>query len=177
MKKEMKRFAIENARYIVLAMVLLLVVGAIGAGEMLHAYEKLWWWDDMLHTAAGFILGIVGFLLIYLLNARYKMAISPLLVAVFAFSFAISICVLWEIFEFAMDALFGTSMQQWRLPSNAILMGQRYQGSGLRDTMSDLIVAWCGATAAAVLAYVAYRHKKQASLGIMRRTFPWVRRR
>ncbi len=66
------------------------------------------------------------------------MDVSPLLVAVFAFTFAITMGVLWEIFEFAIDWVFGTTMQSWDLPHDTTLIGRAFQGSGLRDTMSDL---------------------------------------
>ena len=55
----------------------------------------------------------------------------PLLLATMAFSFAVSIGTLWEIFEFGMDILFGLSMQK----------------SGVIDMMGDLIVDAIGAGA------------------------------
>lgn len=155
---------------------ILFAVFALVAGEMFGAYDKFWWWDDMLHTVSGVVVGLIGFLAVYFFNARYNMHISPLFVAVFAFTFAITVGVVWEVFEFTMDALFGFYMQRWNLPPDAVLIGREYQGSGLRDTMSDLIVAGVGSLAAAVFARYAYKHEKQTSLGVMRRIFGRFRR-
>jgi hypothetical protein len=54
--------------------------------------------------------------------------------ALIAFCVAVTIGVLWEIFEFGMDQLFGMNMQK----------------SGLMDTMGDLIVDVIGASLGAL---------------------------
>lgn len=59
----------------------------------------------------------------------------PRFVAIFAFVFSLAVGVLWEIFEFAMDQLFGMNMQK-------AMFGDP---SGLTDTMWDLIVDAIGA--------------------------------
>jgi hypothetical protein len=151
-------------------------LSAIVVGEMLGAYEALWWWDDMLHGLAGAIFGITGFLIVYFLNGRHSMAMSPLFIAVFAFTFAITIGVLWEIFEFTVDFFYHTALQQWDLPTNSILIGRDFQDVGLRDTMSDLIVTWVGASVASILIYLTYKYKRVAALAAMRHTFPWRKR-
>lgn len=163
---------IRYAPKVLLGALFLFAVFTLVAGEIFNAYEKFWWWDDMLHTVSGVIVGLIGFLMVYFFNARYNMHISPLFVAVFAFSFAVTIGVLWEIFEFTMDALLGTPMQRWNLPTDATLIGRDYQGVGLRDSMSDLIVAWIGAMFASAFAYYAYKNERQTALGVMRRIFP-----
>jgi hypothetical protein len=164
---------VRNTPYLLLGTLLLFSMAAIVAGEIYGAYSALWWWDDMLHTLAGVIFSTTGFLIVYFLNGRYSMAISPLLIATFAFTFAITIGVLWEIFEFTIDLFFHTALQQWDLPMNSILMGQSYQGVGLRDTMSDLIVTWVGASVTSIFIYLIYKYKRVAALTAMRRTFFW----
>ena len=62
---------------------------------------------------------------------------------VFAFTFAMSFGVLWEIFEFMMDITFSLSMQK---PS-------ANDPAGLTDTMWDLIVDGVGALIIAMLGY------------------------
>lgn len=114
--------------------------------------------------------------MVYLFNGRYNMAISPLFVAAFAFTFAITIGVLWEIFEFSMDVFCHTALQQWDLPAHSILMGRGYQGVGLRDTMSDLIVTWAGASVTSILIYLVYKYKRASALAAMQHTFPWHER-
>lgn len=164
---------IRNTPYILIGTLLLFSLAAIVAGEMYGAYRALWWWDDMLHTMAGVILSLIGFLMVYFFNGHYNMAISPLFVAAFAFTFAITLGVVWEVFEFAMDVAFRTALQQWNLPPHSILIGRDYQGVGLRDTMSDLIVTWIGASVTSILIYLIYKYKRTSALAAMRRTFPW----
>jgi len=100
-------------------------------GEVYGYYARFWWWDLVLHSGSAFLLGILGFLLIYVLNEKQDidLDINPNFMALFAFMFAMGMGALWEIFEFAMDQLFGLNMQK----------------SGLVDTMWDLIVDAIGA--------------------------------
>ena len=46
----------------------LFIFAAQFLGEMHGFYDKISWWDTMLHTTSGVILGLVGFLFVYLLN-------------------------------------------------------------------------------------------------------------
>jgi uncharacterized membrane protein YjdF len=114
-------------------------------GESRNYYREFWWWDLALHTTSGVLLGILGFLLVYVLNGipRLDLHMRAGFVAFFAFCFALAVGALWEIFEFAMDKLAGTNMQ------NAFLGDP----SGLTDTMWDLIVDALGAIAIAVFGY------------------------
>lgn len=110
-------------------------------GEVQGYYERFWWWDLALHAGSGFLLGILGFLFVYLLNENDKISLhlSPGFIATFAFMFAMSVGVLWEIFEFAMDTLFGMDMQR--------------RATGVVDTMWDLVVDCIGALVISVLGY------------------------
>ncbi|HEY0965158.1 MAG TPA: hypothetical protein VGE13_01635 [Candidatus Saccharimonadales bacterium] len=166
----------RNFRYALTFTVALFILAALYLGEWLNAYDNLWWWDDMLHGLSGVILGLIGLLAIYFFNARRSMALRPMFVAVFVFCFAVTVGVMWEIFEFAMDFFFKTTMQQWDMTSQAIVIGKDYQDMGLRDTMSDLILATVGSLIAAIISYIAYKHKRPAVLIAMRQTFPWIRR-
>ena len=108
------------------------IFAALFLGETRDYYGWFWWWDLALHTTSGAILGILGFLLVYVLNAtpRLEMHMRPGFVAFFAFCFALTVGALWEVFEFAMDELAGMNMQTPFLGDD----------SGLTDTMWDLIV-------------------------------------
>lgn len=140
--------------------------------ERFNLYYYLYWWDVLLHTLSGVIVGFIGFIIIYKINRKYSMDISPLMVAVFSFSFAVTMGVFWEIIEFSMDAFLGTAMQSWDLPANTIEIGIPNQGSGLRDTMSDLIVDSIGALVTSVLCYFLYKNEKKKALDMMREIFP-----
>ena len=121
------------------ALTIIFVYASLFLGEVQGYYVRFWWWDAVLHTGSGFLLGILGFLLVYVLNERadVEMHMRPRFVALFAFMFSIGMGALWEIFEFAMDQLFGMNMQK----------------SGLVDTMWDLIVDSAGALVIALLGW------------------------
>lgn len=114
-------------------------------GEVRGYYVRFWWWDVALHAASGFLLGIVGFLLVYILNETEDVQVHmrPRFVALFAFMFAVGLGGLWEIFEFSMDQLAGTNMQKEMLGDP----------SGLTDTMYDLVVDAVGALGISALGY------------------------
>jgi hypothetical protein len=118
---------------------ILFIFASLILGEVRSYYERFWWWDLALHTSAGMVNGMVGFALVYILNRQEQVAVAlaPFFVAVFSFCFAQAIGVAWEVFEFAMDGLFGMNMQK----------------SGLVDTMSDLIVNTIGAAIVSIGGY------------------------
>jgi hypothetical protein len=85
--------------------------------------------------------------------------------------YAVTMGVLWEMFEFSMDIVLGTDMQKWSLPTTVRILGKPYQGSGLRDTMSDLIVDSLGALITSVICYFLYKHEKKKTLDMMHEIF------
>ena len=111
-------------------------------GDMRGYYTHFWWWDVALHTSSGLLLGLLGFLLVYVINQHKRVDphLSASFVALFAFSFAVCLGALWEIFEFGLDAAFAAGMQ----PS-------------LADTMTDLIVDALGALVISVAGYCYVR--------------------
>ncbi len=121
------------------------VFSALFLGEVRGYYTRFWWWDIALHTFSGLLLGMIGFLLVHLLNETEDVDVhmKPGFVAFFAFLFAVGIGAVWEIFEYGMDVTFGLDMQKamWGDPS------------GLTDTMWDLIVDVLGAAVISILGY------------------------
>jgi uncharacterized membrane protein YjdF len=113
------------------------VFASLFLGEVQSYYQLIWWWDMSLHATSGLLFGILGFLLIYVLNENERVDISlrPRFVALFAFVFAIAVGALWEVFEYLMDQAFGLQMQKPRAGDP----------SGLTDTMWDLIFDTFGA--------------------------------
>lgn len=131
------------------------VFGSLFLGEVRDYYMRFWWWDIMLHTSSGVLLGILGFLLVHILNEveRLEFHLKPGFVAFFAFMFALGVGALWEIFEFAMDSIFGTNMQKPMLGDP----------SGLTDTMWDLIVDALGALFISLLGWRYLRNPGKES--------------
>jgi len=84
---------------------ILFVFAALFLGEIQSYYVRIWWWDIALHTSSGLLMGVLGFLLVYVLNENERVDIHmrPRFVAMFAFLFAVAVGALWEIFEFAIS--------------------------------------------------------------------------
>jgi len=154
------------------SIIIIFIYAGIFLSARFNLYDDVFWWDVLLHTASGVILGFIGFLVIYKLNSRHSMNISPLLVAVFAFTFAVTADVIFEIYEFSMDVIFSTDMQSWNLPTNTIELGKDFQGIGLRDTMSDLIFDTIGALSISIVCFFLYKNEKKKSLKLMQEVFP-----
>ena len=166
-------------------------------GEVNAFYVVVPNWDTMLHTLNGFLAAAVGFSMVILLNddERLTFHLSPFFLALVAFCFSMTIGVLWEFFEFGMDAAFGLDMQKDTVVtsiSSTLLdptgsqrperidgiqtvevNGQElglggYLDIGLLDTMSDLFVNFIGALAFSV---IGYRYLKSKGEGRFVRRF------
>jgi uncharacterized membrane protein YjdF len=135
----------------------LFLYGAIFLGEVMAFYYKVPHWDTVLHTLSGAMLGALGFSVITFLNKTDGIPInmSPLFVAFFAFCFAMTMGMIWEIYEFTVDYFFGTNMQKFALEGGQGLVGQ----AALMDTMKDLIVDTVGALVMSVGGYLSIKYK------------------
>lgn len=144
-------------------LVVAFVFAALFLGEIRNYYERIWWWDIVLHGGSGLLLGILGFLLVYVLNEndRVDLHMRPRFVALFAFVFAVAIGALWEIFEFGMDQLFGLNMQKPMFGDD----------SGLTDTMWDLIVDTLGAAIISGLGWWHMHYRRASFIEIWIRKF------
>ena len=94
--------------------ILLFIYAAEILGEISDYYIQFPYWDTMLHTMNGFLCAAIGFALVDILNREEKvsMHLSPFFMAVVAFCFSMTIGVLWEFFEFAMDQFLLFDMQK-----------------------------------------------------------------
>lgn len=123
-----------------------LIFASLFLGEIHGYYTRFWWWDLALHGGSGLLMGILGFLLVHVLNQEEHVHLSMEIgfVAFFSFTFSVAIGSIWEIFEFGMDRFFGLNMQK----------------SGLFDTMADLIVNAVGALIISVAGYFYFKSDK-----------------
>ena len=157
-------------------------------GEVNAFYVVIPGWDTMLHTLNGFLAAAVGFSLVMLLNddERLTFDLSPFFLALVAFCFSMTIGVLWEFFEFAMDFFFHMDMQKDTIihniytvtldptRSNRVIARPNiqevtvngkelglggYLDLGLHDTMKDLFVNFIGATVFSALGYFYIKGK------------------
>jgi len=132
--------------------IIVFIFASMYLGEQREFYYRFWWWDSMLHLIYGMGMGFIGFVMIYVLNKNENIdvVLSPLFIAVFAFSFTVTIGVFWEIFEFWMDLIFGLNMQK----------------SGLVDTMFDLMEDCIGAFVTSTIGYFYIKYKRPSRFQI-----------
>lgn len=99
--------------------ILLFIFSAEILGEINEYYLTIQHWDTILHTINGFLCAAIGFALIDILNRKefIYITLSPVFVALVAFSFSMTIGVLWEFFEYGMDSTLKTDMQKDKIVS------------------------------------------------------------
>lgn len=120
-------------KYLV-ASVYLYCIFSLVMGTMWEFYDKIQWWDILMHILSGIILGAAG---IEILNStsNLKLPVKP------SFLFVLGIAclggIVWEIYEFSIDLLFGLDTQ---LSST----------TGVSDTMWDIIADLAGGILAGV---------------------------
>jgi len=131
-----------------LAAIAMFVLATLYLGEVYDFYDRFWWWDLALHFGSAMGFGILGFLMVFMMFQGDRYAAPPWAVGVLSFCLAMTVGVLWEVFEYAMDTIFGFNMMK----------------SGLPDTMGDFIVNTLGAALAAV-AGVIYLLDRAGRLG------------
>ena len=171
--------------------VLLFIFSAEILGEIHNYYMKVPYWDTILHTLNGFLFAAFGFSLLDIINRnpKFKFQLSPMYLAVVAFSFSMTIGVLWEFFEFGADYFLNKDMQkdviihtinsvtldpnQQNVPhtisniSSVVVNGKDmglggYLDIGLYDTMKDLLVNFVGAL---VFSFIGYFYIKNRGKG------------
>ncbi len=171
--------------------ILFFIFAAEILGEIQSFYIHFPYWDTILHTLNGFLCAAIGFSLVELLNRhrRQHFNLSPLFLAIVAFSFSMTIGVLWEFFEYGMDTFFKMDMQKDTvihtisstyldstkqnlrvlIPEieEVIINGQPlgvggYLDIGLIDTMKDLLVNFVGAIIFAVLGYFYMKRQNKS---------------
>ena len=135
----------------------------------------------------------IGFALVDILNRSKKFSIqlSPVFLAIVAFCFSMTVGVLWEFFECAMDRFFGMDMQKDTIihgfssvmldPTHSnipvpvenitevIVNGKElglggYLDIGLLDTMNDLFVNFIGAVVFSVIGYFYVKSRGKGKL-------------
>lgn len=168
--------------------ILIFIFAAEILGEIQAYYLKFPFWDTVLHTINGFLMAAIGFALVDILNRSEKAAVklSPLYLAIGAFCFSMTVGVIWEFFECAMDQFFGLDMQKDTVvttirsvmldPTNSnvpvaidgisdvTVNGQNlglggYLDIGLLDTMKDLFVNFIGAVVFSVIGYFYVKNR------------------
>lgn len=123
------------------SMVYIYCIFSLVLGNMWDFYDKIEWWDIVMHILSGIILGTIGDII---LNSH----IDKNELAIVRFLFIIGIVCLggliWEIYEFTIDNLFNLDTQLSKV-------------SGVFDTMLDLIADLLGGVGIGI--YLSYVKK------------------
>lgn len=100
--------------------VYLFIFSAEILGEIQNFYGIFANWDTMLHTLNGFLCAAIGFSLVDILNQNeeFHINMSPAFAALVAFSFSMTVGVIWEFGEYAVDRYFGKDMQKDKVVEN-----------------------------------------------------------
>lgn len=141
----------------------IIICAGIPFGSYLGLFDKIWFYDIIMHCLSGAVCAVFGFDFAFILQ-RKKGQCSIILASMFALMFAMSIACGWEIYEFLMDYLHGTNLQ---LSSAGIETAgfdmakyrNEYGYLGLVDTMTDMIMNTIGGLAGMIMMILA-RHKE-----------------
>jgi hypothetical protein len=116
-----------------------LMVADMTFGNWLGLYYSLTWFDKVLHLSNSVLIGMIGFLAIYVLHLTGDRGFHPWLDAVAILLVTLGIGALWEISEYFVDQVFSRTSQ-----------GSPNMNP-LDDTMIDLILDGLGALIAAII--------------------------
>lgn len=139
-------------------MYLVFLYCSIYLGEVGKFYYLIPFWDSILHGFSGVMLGALGFTVVNLLNREERLTVklSPSFVSLFSLCFAVTLGVVWEIYEFTFDGLLGLNMQKFALQGGALFVGR----DALIDTMKDLIIDFIGALAMTIIGYFSIKKER-----------------
>lgn len=118
-------------------------------GELADFYNTYWWWDLILHGIASMGITLIIFIFLLIFFTHIDLRSAALFTTLMAIGAAMSVAVVWEIYEFIIDLYFTTDSPMQ--PSNM-------------DTMTDLIVAVAGA---ALVGIFGYRYIKWRKVGFL----------
>lgn len=119
------------------------VFASMFAGEVLHIYGIIIWWDDAAHLVSGVLIGLGGLLWLDRLIRHERIRIPIWFRVFFIFCFVAAVATVWEVIEFSSDTFFGTFSQR----------------DDLFDTMTDLVYDVFGGLVVSILAFSYYKEK------------------
>ena len=95
-------------------------------GEWLRYYDRLWFFDKIMHLYGTSLIAILAFMIVYTFHATGKLRLTLPFIGLFTVAFAMAVGGLWEIGEFAFDKTFGRNTQysldntMWDMVNNLI---------------------------------------------------------
>lgn len=146
---------------------LIFIIAALLFGEIAEFFVHISWWDDILHTTSGLLVAIVGFSIINTAvnDPHKKIVLNPIVVAIFVFSFSMTVEIIWEMFEYSVDSLISSSNMMRTRDSISLVP---FEGLfAIKDTMSDIILTFIASFIISTLGFFDIKYK----LGIFNR---WI---
>jgi hypothetical protein len=130
------RFAKVRFNYLIIISYFAFLFGSQFLGSMRGFYNRISWWDMLLHCISGILIASISLdLLERLTDKKTRQGMKPWFMFIYVLSFAVFVGVVWEIYEFSIDQWFGTRMQLNNF-----------------DTMTDLIADSAGGVIVAIIA-------------------------
>lgn len=119
-------------------------------GILFDLYDRIVWFDKVLHLGDSVVIGFVAFMAVYAAHVLRAGRRHPVIDSVAILIATLGLGALWEIGEFAADQLFGRHTQGSPMMSPLV------------DTMWDLILDGSGGVIAAILGTL-YIHRSRRS--------------
>jgi len=152
------RFKLNIPNYLEI-IILTFLFSSIVLGNIHGLLETVRGYDKFLHIVSGVSISIIGYEIIhsYNLSKTNDIKLKPGVLSFFAFCFSITLLVLWEFYEFAVDTIAyninndtSRNMQRYQWINESLIYPQPY---GLMDTMLDLIVGSIGAMVVSLIGW------------------------
>ncbi len=160
------RFKLDIPNYLEI-LVLSFLFASIVLGNIHNFLVSVEGYDKLLHAVSGITISIIAFEIIHFMNLSKsaETRMNPLITAVFAFTFSITLLVLWEFYEFSIDTIAYNldhdtlrNMQRYQWDNTSLIFPQSY---GLMDTMLDLIVGALGAAIVSITGGILLQTNKR----------------
>ncbi len=126
------------------------LVSDMTLGRLAALYDTSAWFDKALHLGNSVLLGMLGFLAVYVLHFTGKFPAGKIVTGVTIVVLTLGIGAFWEILEYLSDVFFAKGAQ-----------GSPLQAP-LDDTMWDLILDGVGGLIGGVLGPIYMRHSKRS---------------
>lgn len=120
-------------------------------GSFKSFFEKVWWWDILLHLLMGINVALISFSVIYRLKEiKAHVQLSLFMIAFFSFTISMAAGGIWEIIEYLLDTYFGSELQQPH-----------------PDTMIDLIFVFIGGLIVSAGGYLYAKYPRSNMMELM----------
>jgi hypothetical protein len=120
-------------------------------GSFKSFFEKIWWWDILLHLLMGISIALISFSVIFRLRElKSHVQMSSFMIAFFSFAITMAAGAIWEIIEYILDTFFGFELQQPH-----------------PDTMIDLIFVFIGGLIVSAGGYLYAKYPRANMIDLM----------